>query len=58
MKVYKLSVSDGLGAQYTSVFQIYTGKQKGDMPSSQKAVIDFMQAGGFFDKGYTVSMDN
>lgn len=28
------------------------------MPSSQKAEVDVMEAGGYFDKGYTVFMDN
>lgn len=56
VKIYRLSASDGVGAG--SVFRIYTGKQKGDMPSSQKAVMDLMQAEGFFDKGYTVFMNN
>lgn len=56
VKIYRLSASDGVGAG--SVFRIYTGKQKGDMPSSQKAIMDLMQAEGFFDKGYTVFMNN
>lgn len=56
VEVYRLSASDGVVAG--SVFRIYTGKQKGDMPSSQKAVMDLMQAEGFFHKGYTVFMNN
>lgn len=58
VKVYKLSASDGPGAGYTAVFRIYTGNDKGSIPSSQKAVVDLMEAGDFFWKGYTVYVDN
>jgi len=58
IKVYKLSASDGPCAGYTAVFKIYTGKEQGSLPSSQKAVVDLMEEGDFFWKGYTVFVDN
>lgn len=50
IKVYKLSAGDGVGAGCTSVFRIYIGKEKGDMQSFQKAVVDLMEAGVFLTR--------
>nr|XP_027231032.1 piggyBac transposable element-derived protein 4-like [Penaeus vannamei] len=58
LKVYKLSTSTGLAAGYTSCFKVYTGQDRGDMPSSTKAVFHLMEYGGFLDKGYQLFVDS
>ncbi|ROT84560.1 PiggyBac transposable element-derived protein 4 [Penaeus vannamei] len=58
LKVYKLSASEGPCAGYTSVFRIYAGKDKGSIPSSQWAVMDLMERGGYIWKGYNMYCDN
>ncbi|XP_069979515.1 piggyBac transposable element-derived protein 4 [Penaeus vannamei] len=58
LKVYKLSTSTGPAAGYTSFFKVYTGQDRGDMPSSTKAVFHLMEYGGFLDKGYQLFVDS
>ncbi|XP_042867507.1 piggyBac transposable element-derived protein 4-like isoform X2 [Penaeus japonicus] len=52
VKVYKLCVSDGATAGYTSTFQIYAGQDKSEFPLSMKAIINLMDAADLFGKGY------
>ncbi|XP_063590198.1 piggyBac transposable element-derived protein 4-like [Penaeus indicus] len=59
LKVYKLSASTGPAAGYTSCFEVYTGKDRGDIPSFTKVVLHLMKfGGGFLGKGYQLFVDN
>ncbi|XP_063585388.1 piggyBac transposable element-derived protein 4-like [Penaeus indicus] len=51
VKVYKLAVSEGPNHGYICAFEIYMGKDKGEVPASQRAVVNLMGAAGLFDKG-------
>ena len=57
-KAYKLCASDGLAAGYTSTFKVYMGQDRSEVPASQRAVIDLMDAAGLFDLGYELYTDN
>ena len=58
LKAYKLCASDGPTAGYTSAFKVYMGQDRSEMPASQKAVIDLMNAAELFDHGYELYTDN
>ncbi|XP_063602656.1 piggyBac transposable element-derived protein 4-like [Penaeus indicus] len=58
VKVYKLVVSEGPSHGYMCAFEIYMGKDKGEVPASQRAVINLMGASGLLNKGYELYTDN
>lgn len=58
IKVYKLCSSKGPEAGYTTAFKIYMVQDHGGFPASMKAVIDLMEKGQLFDKGYELYTDN
>ncbi|ROT77905.1 PiggyBac transposable element-derived protein 4 [Penaeus vannamei] len=58
VKVYKLAASEGPSNGYICAFEIYTGRDRSDIPASQRAVIHLMGAAGLFDKGYDLYTDN
>ncbi|XP_047488440.1 piggyBac transposable element-derived protein 4-like isoform X2 [Penaeus chinensis] len=58
LKVYKLCSSDGPEAGYTTAFGIYMGKDRRELPTSMKVLIDLMEKGSLMDKGYQVHTDN
>lgn len=43
---------------YTWSFWLYSGKNRGEMPTSQKAIISLMEAAGLLRKGYDLYLDN
>ncbi|XP_069992307.1 piggyBac transposable element-derived protein 4-like [Penaeus vannamei] len=52
VKVYKLAISEGPNNGYICAFEIYTGKDRGDIPASQRAaILHLMGATGLFEKG-------
>lgn len=58
IKVYKLCSGIGQESGYTTAFKIYMGQDHGDFPASMKAVVDLMEKGQLFDKGYELYTDN
>lgn len=58
LKVYRLCASTGSAAGYTSYFKVYVGQDRGDMPSSTKAVLQVIKTGGFLDQGYQLFVDD
>jgi len=58
VKVYKLAASEGPSNGYICAFEIYTGKDRGDIPASQRAVIHLMGAAGLFEKGLDFYTDD
>nr|XP_027219050.1 piggyBac transposable element-derived protein 4-like [Penaeus vannamei] len=57
VKVFKLTVNEGQQG-YICAFETYTGKDRGDIPASQRAVIHLMGTAGLFEKGYDLYTDN
>ncbi|XP_027232578.1 piggyBac transposable element-derived protein 4 [Penaeus vannamei] len=57
LKVCKLCATTGPAAGYTSCFKVYIGQDRGDIPSSTKAVLHLMETGGFLGLGYQLFVD-
>ena len=58
LKVYKLCSSTGPAPGYTSAMQVYMGKDRSEVPASQRAVVNLMDEAGLFHKGYDLYTDN
>lgn len=56
IKVYKLCVSTGPAAGYTLRFNVYSGKQRSEIPATEKAILDLVE-GRFEKKGYNLGID-
>ncbi|XP_037775736.1 piggyBac transposable element-derived protein 4-like [Penaeus monodon] len=57
LKVCKFCSSDGPEAGYTAAFKIYMGQDRGEFPSSMKAVNDLLEKTTLFAKGYQLHTD-